>query len=153
MDVLENVTYKKDYKPQYTPSKSSVLPELPTKEVPIIVKEVKPVKESSPVIKEATPDVKEYQKPSHGIDMVTLILTLVISAVVLMVGLVVVNNTMQSITSTQDIAIQNPSVANSINTTFIAVATAYNSIPIMMLIGAVIFLFMIITRVMRSGNF
>jgi hypothetical protein len=91
--------------------------------------------------------VKMFKKTDGGIDMVSLILTVVIAAVTMMVGLVVVANMESSMPSITR-SVLSTSLTNVLNNT----GTAFNFLALGLFVLAAVFIIGIVAGVLGKGE-
>jgi hypothetical protein len=88
-----------------------------------------------------------FKKADGGIDMVSLILTVVIAAVTMMVGLVVVAN-MESSMPSITMSVLSTSLTNVLNNT----GTAFNFLALGLFVLAAVFIIGIVAGVLGKGE-
>lgn len=88
-----------------------------------------------------------FKKTDGGIDMVSLILTVVIAAVTMMVGLVVVAN-MESSMPSISTSVLSTSLTNVLNNT----GTAFNFLALGLFVLAAVFIIGIVAGVLGKGD-
>lgn len=88
-----------------------------------------------------------FKKQDGGIDMVSLILTVVIAAVTMMVGLVVVAN-MESSMPSITMSVLSTSLTNVLNNT----GTAFNFLALGLFVLAAVFIIGIVAGVLGKGD-